>query len=439
MQRLRIAIVGGGLGGMCAALDLSAAGHEVTVFEKYPNLGGLASAFDIAGTKLERFYHHVFSTDLDILYLIDELGLTDKLEWHADFNGNFYQGRTYPFSPAWRILTFPVLSILDRLRLAFASKYLSLLKDHRPFEKVSAKKWITDKMGERVWRVLWEPLFIAKFGRFADDISMTWFFGRIKARFGPSKKGSPAGHLGYLNGSTQILVDALEARLKARGVRLLTSTPVLRLKTLEGQITGVETKEGFEGFDQVLVTCATPLFVDMAAGILPEVMETNLRQFKYHGSIVVVLELSTGLSPYYWLSILDKSLPFLAIIEQTRMIPSSQYQGRHILYLAKYLDTEDPFYRLSNEAVLKDFYANLKKVFPAFEVAQVIQAHVMKAKYTQPIVTSGYGQRIPDHRLPVKGLYLANMTQIYPEDRGMSYSIGMGRKVARMMMEDTHE
>jgi protoporphyrinogen oxidase len=434
-----MAVVGGGLGGMCAALDLSAAGHEVTVFEKYPNLGGLASAFDIAGTKLERFYHHIFSTDLDILRLIDELGLSDKLEWHTDFNGNFYQGKIYPFSPAWRILMFPPLSILDRLRLAFASKYLSLLKDHRPFEKVSAKKWITDKMGPRVWKVLWEPLFAAKFGRFADDISMTWFFGRIKARFGPSKKGSPTGHLGYLKGSTQVLVDSLEARLKARGVRLLTSTAVLKLNAREGRITGVETRLGFEEFDQVLVTCATPLFVEMASSLLPEGMEADLRQFKYHGSIVVVLELDRSLSPYYWLTILDKSLPFLAIIEQTRMIPTSVYQGRHILYLAKYLDTEDPFYKLASQDLLKDFYTNLKKVFPAFEESQVIQAHVMKAKYTQPIVTMGYGELIPSHRLPVKGLYLANMTQIYPEDRGMSYSIGMGRKVASMMLEDSHE
>jgi protoporphyrinogen oxidase len=82
----RVAVVGGGLGGLCAALDLSSQGCEVSLYEKYPALGGLAAAFDIAGTKLERFYHHIFSTDLDILALIDELGLQDKLEWHTDFN-----------------------------------------------------------------------------------------------------------------------------------------------------------------------------------------------------------------------------------------------------------------------------------------------------------------------------------------------------------------
>jgi protoporphyrinogen oxidase len=433
---MKIAVIGGGLAGMCAALDLSAAGHEVTIYEKYPNFGGLASAFDIAGTKLERFYHHVFSTDLDLLHLVDELGLQDKLKWSKDDNGNFYEGKTYPFSPAWRILTFPPLSLLDRLRLAFASKYLSVLKDHKPFEKVTAKKWITDKMGAHVWQVLWEPLFNAKFGKYADAISMTWFFGRIKARFGPSKKGAPTGHLGYLMGSTQVMVDALEARLNANHVRLLASHSVKRITAENGRVSGVETKDGFEAYDQVLVTCATPLLLEMAGDILPEALRRDLEQFVYHGSVIAVLELKQSLSPHYWLTILDKTMPFLAIIEQTKMIGPEHYQGRHIMYLAKYLDTAEPFYKLGNAEVLKEYYAQLKRVFPAFDESMVEKAHVMKADYTQPIVTMGYGDRIPPHRLPIKGFYLANMTQIYPEDRGMSYSIGIGRKVAKQMLED---
>ncbi|MES2200983.1 MAG: FAD-dependent oxidoreductase, partial [candidate division FCPU426 bacterium] len=247
-QGKRIAVVGGGLGGMCAALDLSEAGHQVTLFEKYPAFGGLASAFDIAGTKLERFYHHIFSTDLDLLNLVDELGLQSHLQWHPDFNGNFYKGKTYPFSPAWRILTFPPLSVIDRLRLAATSKYLSLLKDHKPFENVTARDWITAKMGKRVWEVLWEPLFAAKFGAHADQISMTWFFGRIKARFGPSKKGAPTGKLGYLNGSTQVLVDALELKLKARGVTMRPGHAVSRLivNADKTRVTGLESRAGIE-------------------------------------------------------------------------------------------------------------------------------------------------------------------------------------------------
>jgi len=302
---------------------------------------------------------------------------------------------------------------------------------------VTAKDWITATMGERVWKVLWQPLFKAKFGKHWDEISMTWFFGRIKARFGHSKKGAPTGHLGYLMGSTQVMVDALEAKLKARKVRMLSSHSVKRILAENGAVTGVETKDGVEAYDQVLVTCATPLLLQMASEILPPALKADLEQFLYHGSVIAVLELKESLSPHYWLTILDDSMPFLAIIEQTKMIGPENYQGRHIMYLAKYLDTAEPFYRLGNAEVLKEYYAQLKRVFPRFDESMVIQAHVMKAEYTQPIVTMGYGSRIPPHRLPVQGLYLANMTQIYPEDRGMSYSIGLGGKVAALVMAES--
>jgi protoporphyrinogen oxidase len=134
--------------------------------------------------------------------------------------------------------------------------------------------------------------------------------------------------------------------------------------------------------------------------------------------------------------VLDKEKPFLAVIEHTNMIPPSQYQGAHLLYLARYLDTAEPFYRAPDAEVLAAYYQALKEVCPAFDPSLVEKAHVMRADYTQPIVTTGYGSRLPPMRLETRGLYLANMTQIFPEDRGMAYSVGLGARVASLVMED---
>ena len=433
---LRVAVVGGGLAGLVGALGLARAGHKVTVFEKYPVFGGLASAFAIRGTHLERFYHHVFATDVDFLDLVDELGLHSSLVWNVENNANWREGRTAGISPAWKLLFWKELSVAGRLKLAFWSKWISLQKDWRPYDGITARDWILAHMGAEVWRIMWEPLFRSKFGGYADQVGMTWLFGRLTSRFGPAKKGTPGGKLGYLMGSTQVLVDALLLRLREAGVALRPSQGVTALRGDAGRVTGVVTRAGEEDFDAVLCTCATPEFLRQAGALLPAGLRADLEGFRYFGSVVAVLELKSSVTPYYWTSVLDKDRPFLAVIEHTRMIAPANYQGSHNLYAARYLDTADPFFRAPDAEVLGVFYRHLKEVVEDFDPSLVEKAHVMRADYTQPIVTTGYGSRVPPHRLPVRGLYLANMTQIFPEDRGMSYSVALGRKAAAIIGED---
>jgi len=433
---LHVAVMGGGLAGLVAALELSESGHQVTVFEKYPSFGGLAGAFQLRGQWLERFYHHVFATDIDLLDLVDRLGLHGQLVWNTDENGSWYKGVFYSFAPNWRLLLFSALSPWSRLKLAFWSKWVSLQKDWRAYDSVTAHRWIVDHMGSQVWEVMWEPLFKAKFGAAAEQVSMTWFYGRLHSRFGPAKKGAPRGKLGYLMGSTQALVDELLKRLAAKGVQLRASEPVLEVLVESGKVTGVRSKSGVTACDAVLGTCATPEFLKSAGAVLPEALRTDLQKFQYHGSVIAVLELDRPLAKAYWTSVLDTSSPFLAVIEHTRMIGPQHYQGAHVMYLARYLDTAEPFFRAPDAEVLETYYTHLKRILPAFEPSMVVKAHVMRADYTQPIVTPGYGARVPQHRLPVKGLYLANMTQIFPEDRGMSYSVGLGLKAAALIAAD---
>lgn len=433
---LRVGVVGGGLAGLVAAWDLARAGHRVSLYEKYPSVGGLAGAFSLRGTHLERFYHHIFATDVDLLELVEQLDLKSALVWHPENNANWREGVSTPISPAWRLLLWRQLGWLSRLRLGFWSKWASLQKDWRPYDDVTAKDWILRHMGEEVWRVMWEPLFAAKFGAYADQVSMTWFYGRLSARFGPTRPGFPKGQLGYLMGSTQVLVDALTARLAALGVEIKTGHPVTQLLGGPARVTGLRSRGVDADFDAVLCTCATPELLEQAGDVLPPALLEQLGQVRYHGSVVAVLELSRSVSGAYWTNVLDKDKPFLAVIEHTRMIGPEHYQGAHILYAARYLDTQEAFFRAPDAQVLEEYYRHLKDVIPAFDPAYVTKAHVMRADYTQPIVTPGYGRRLAPHRLGVPGLYLANMAQIFPEDRGMSYSVALGHKAAALIGED---
>jgi len=62
---MNIGIIGGGIAGLTAAYELSKGGHKVAVFEKQAELGGQVGTFDVSGERLERFYHHIFTSDVD--------------------------------------------------------------------------------------------------------------------------------------------------------------------------------------------------------------------------------------------------------------------------------------------------------------------------------------------------------------------------------------
>src|SRR3977135_4661433 len=78
----RVAIVGAGVAGLVAGRELARRGHPVTLYERWPDVAGQASAFDLGnGVWIDRYYHHLFQSDSDMIALHDEL-LPGGLEWH---------------------------------------------------------------------------------------------------------------------------------------------------------------------------------------------------------------------------------------------------------------------------------------------------------------------------------------------------------------------
>ena len=103
---MRVGIIGGGIGGLGAGYELAKTGHQVTIYERAPFLGGLASTFEIGGGRLERFYHHLFKSDTTIIDLLKELNLDENLIWEQSKTGWFHDGKIYPFSGPLDLLKF---------------------------------------------------------------------------------------------------------------------------------------------------------------------------------------------------------------------------------------------------------------------------------------------------------------------------------------------
>ena len=432
-----IGVVGGGIAGLTAAYRLAKAGHRVTLWEREARLGGLAAAFPVAGTSLEHFYHHLFQSDREIVALIEELGLGDQLVWLPSNVGYFADGKVWPLNGALDLLRLGFLPIQDRFRIGLVTAYLQRVNDWKRFERVTARDWLRRALGDRAYERTFGSQLKAKFGRYHDQVAMVWFWNKIYLRTTSRRSPLDQEKLGYIRGSFNVLIDGLTEAARTAGADLC---PGLAPRELRPAADGTW-EVLFEGdgdpvrCDAVVATVPSAIF----ARLVPSLSEDYRRQIQdltYEAAIVAILQLSHKLSDIYWLNIADPTVTFTAVIEHTNFVGPEHYEGKRFVYLGKYLEPEHPFFALPDDQLLDAFVPDLTKINPAFEKSWIERSWVFRARAAQPIVTLNYGAKLPDHRTPLPNLYLANMTQIYPEDRGTNYSVRLGNRIAGLVDGD---
>ncbi|MCI0780481.1 MAG: NAD(P)/FAD-dependent oxidoreductase [Chloroflexi bacterium] len=437
---MRVGIIGGGAAGLAAAYELVKQGHYAEVFERAPFLGGQASTFEVGGGQLEKGYHHLFVSDVDMVALIHELGLGDKLAWLESKVGLFHGGKVWDFSTPMDLLRFRPLSLLQRIRVGWWTFVLQKTRNWQKFEGITARDWISQHMGRRVYEVIWEPLLRGKFGEYYDQVSMTWLWGKIYLRVASRGKGLQKERLGYPMGSFGEVFDVLGDSIRRQGGDIHISAGVDRVVVGDDGATGLEvTLSGQEPetreYDAVIATTPSYIFTRLVP-TLPDDYREKLVNVQYLSAVLVILVLDRPLSDKYWINIADANMPFVGIIEHTNMIDKSLYGGKHIVYLSNYPSRDSELYQKSGEELVEEFIPYLRQINPDFDRSWILEHYHHKVDGAQPIIGVNYSQRMPAHRTPIKNLYLANTTQIYPEDRGTNYSVRMGRQVARMVMED---
>jgi len=437
---MRVGIIGGGVAGLAAAYELTKAGHFAEVFEQAHFLGGQASTFDVFGGRLEKGYHHLFTSDTAIADLMDELGLGDRLAWLDSSVGFYLDGNIWDFATPRDLLKFKPLSLLSRFKVGFWTLILKNSANYRKYENITAKDWLSKRMGQRAYEVIWEPLLRGKFGEYYDRISMTWIWGKMRLRVGSREKGGGREKLGYPMGSFGEVIDVLADRIVQQGGAVHSSASVNQIvesdgtaTTLEVQLQGAEVEQ--REYDAVIATTPSYIFKRLAPP-MPAEYQSKLEGIDYLSAVLMVLVMDRPFTNKYWLNIADQDMPFVALIEHTNLIDRKLYGGKRILYISNYPNRDSELYRKSAEELMELFVPHLQKINSDFNRSWVIEYHHHRVDGAQPIVGVNYGAGIPDHRTPIQGLYLANTTQIYPEDRGTNYSVRMGRQVAQMVMDD---
>jgi len=429
----RVAIIGAGPAGLAAAYDLARAGSRVVVYEAAPEVGGLAAGFKAPhwDWTLEKYYHHWFASDQHILGLINELGWSDRVVFRRPYTVVFYQGRFHPLDSYGEALRFTVrhFSPVDLVRFGSVGVFLKATNNWRALEQVTADAWMRAKVGPRIYEAVWKPLLVGKFGEEnLDVVNMAWLWARIKAR---------TTQLGTFTGGFQAFMDELAGVVRGLGGEIRLGSPVTGIRVESpGAGLRVSAPGGEESFDAVISTSSPALMARLAPD-LPATYSENLTSLKSMGAVALIVTLDRQLTPYYWHNLpKDAGFPFLALVEHTNFLPPEHYGGDHIIYCGDYLPADHEYFGLSKEALLDRFLPAFSRFNPEFDRSWVKDSWLWKTAYAQPIPPVNHSRNIPAIRTPVRGLYFASMSQVYPWDRGTNFAIEIGRDVARLVQQD---
>ena len=423
---MKVGIIGAGFTGLSAAYFLSKAGADVTVFESGDTPGGMAGGFlnKSWNWSLENHYHHLFTNDISVLGLAKEVG--HKIIIGSPKTSTYFDDGIYQFDSPLTLLKFEKLSLLDRLRTGAAMAFLKVNPFWKPLEKVASEKFIRSLMGEKSWEVIWEPLFVKKFGKYSGDVNAAWFWARIYKR--TMKLAYPEG--GFLSLARKIEKEIIENRGK-----FFYNTRVAFLKKKGGKI-AIVTDGKTQTFDKVICTIPTDKFIEITNG-LPKNYSNKYMELKSLGAINLVISLNKRYLPgnNYWLNVNELDYPFVSIVEHTNFMSASHYNNEHLLYIGNYLPHNHKYFSYDADSLLKEFTPYLKKINNKFSAKMIKKVWVFKDKYAQPIVFKNHSKNIPDFNTPIEGLFLCNIQQVYPWDRGTNYAVENGKKVAELVLK----
>ncbi len=423
---MKIAILGGGITGLTSAYTLASSGHTVILYEKSATLGGLAQGFQADGWEwpLEYAYHHIFSSDTDIIQFAKEIGFSGvffKRPRTESLFGGPQNYRIYPVDSPQDFLRLPLLSWVTKIRASCVLGILKLFPMIPYYEKISMEKFIRRYMGNQMWTVFFEQLMRKKFGKYAGKVLASFLWARIHKR---------TQSLGYMQGGFQAFIDHLATACAENGVTIKNATPIASIRR-KGNGYSIDGEE----FDCVVSTLPSHILSKATKHILTPRELKSLDKLSYLDARVLILETDKPiLSKAYWLNISTPTIPAMVIAQHTNFIDASHYGGKHIAYIGWYAIREDPIISEPTDELIERLLPHLHACDKAdFTVKRSFS---FVGQYAQPIFNTAFLKNKPTFRTSAPGFYCANLDMTYPYDRGTNYAVKLGKDVAKMIDKD---
>jgi len=426
MKQKHTYVVGAGITGLSVAYILSKKGNKVTILESSTEEGGLLGSFEIGGEPIEKYYHHFFTHDKELNWLIDELDLKHKVIKQKTSMGILYEDTLFPMNGVIDIIKLNFVPVVQRIKFLIFSFYMAYLCKWKKYEDTSALNWLSKYKGKQITNLIWEPLFNSKFGTYANEIPLSWLIGRLRQR-AKSRSGSDE-KLCYFDGGFKVLIDEIIKKLKDQNVEIVYNSKIKETNIKDGKIVSLLINEKSVNVNDSDVVFTTP------HTILNQLVKSNKikNNIEYFGVACCVLELKESLTDHYWINITNKKIPFGGVIEHTNFISKEKYSDTHIIYLSRYHTQDDEIARMNDNDVIQSFIKQLTILNPDFKEEYILKSHLFRSKYAAPVCGKMFSEKILNYKVE-DNLYIANMTHVYPDERSTNNSIRIALDCVKTM------
>lgn len=406
-------IIGGGIMGMTLALRLVEKGHKVTVYESAEKAGGLASSWQMNDITWDRFYHVILMSDLNTRKVLNEIGLENELNWVETKTGFFSDGKLYSMSNLIEFFKFPPINLIDKFRLGLTIFVASRIKNWKAMENVLVEKWLTQWSGKRVFDKIWLPLLKAKLGENYKSTSALFIWSTIQRMYAARRSGLKKEMFGYVNGGYETINNHFTAYLVKKGVKFMYNSTVTSLNEMSSGNIEIKFSDQVKIIhDKVISTLPSHISVGICTGI-SDVEKKKHLSIRYLGVICATILLNRRISPYYVTNITESNTPFTGVIEMTALINPEQIKGHHLIYLPKYINSDDQLLNESNEKLSKTFLQDFLKMYPDVQPGNILFCGVSKAKNVFSLPVLNYSENLPGIKTSVNNYFIINSAQIY--------------------------
>jgi protoporphyrinogen oxidase len=422
------AIIGGGMLGMTLAHRLAQAGQHVTLFESAPELGGLASAWQINDITWDRHYHVTLLSDTHLRSLLKELNLDQDMQWVQTKTGFFMDGKLYSMSDTMEFLRFPPLSLIDKFRLGATIFYASKVKDWKRLEKITVSDWLTKLSGKNVFQKMWLPLLRAKLGENYQKASAAFIWAIIARMYAARRSGLKKEMFGYLPGGYGRTLARFGEMLTSEGVEIRLNQSISAVESHDGGVT----VDG-QHFDQVVLTTPSSIAAKLCPGLCDD-EKAKLNNIQYQGIVCASVLLKQPLADYYVTNLIDSWIPFTAVIEMSALVDRKQFGGNALVYLPRYVDPTDPMFERTDADIQEQFLSALTRMYPHFRREDVLAFKVSRVRRVLAISTLNYSQNLPSMTTSLPGVHIINSAHIANGTLNVNETIQLANTAAARLL-----